>query len=729
MIQPDLMKKTILLAVFLFINFHIAIGQTEYEVVRGIYLKANPDTYADDLMLIPAGKIIKKDLISDYPFIRITYNGEVGYVSINDLKVYSKPEKKEEITNKKDTTKIQYPINEPPKETEVNGNLWLEKLWFFRYILLAITGILISLLIWRFAYIVLKEKAELKAGEEALERKRLERERQEEIVRQKRERERKEYLETQSSERERQAEIERQRRERERKEYLETQSSERERQAEIERQRREKERQEDLERLKDLTTSAANKVITDANLAKNIINNAKSDIFAINEIVDKGLTDSNKFVSNVSTALKSAKTKLERLKTNSDEIKLAAEKVQIKAINAIAEADAAKRGEASVRFAIDAKIAAEKAIISAATTLAEAKIIKEKSKNLRIDAEYINTEVNNAIKDEIKADEARKQAAIAKQNEEQAALSARVAETLRMKREAGLKTKQKELLVKPKPFKITFFDRIYEPSENTHNIFKSKIINDINVYSYTSYSLRNDVIEYGMTDFDKYFNEIKPYDKVQIYCYFNMRKHFFSSYAIFEAMFPELDNRIFKKNKNLIFIDLGCGPLTSGLGLAAVYKDKKDTEVIKMKYIGIDISVTMRKKAKEFATTNLFALTECTFLSSLGDLNLAKETAKFNSQNLFFIINACYLFASSTLDESLISNFVSQLQKLFPGCPIIFIFQNPDNEDRNKKYYKFKEKVKIYNIPFSEVKNIRYKNNPAATSLSEENVKFEILEL
>jgi hypothetical protein len=62
MIQPDLMKKIILLSVFLFVNFQIAIGQTKYEVVRGIYLKANPDTYADDLMLIPAGKIVKKDL-------------------------------------------------------------------------------------------------------------------------------------------------------------------------------------------------------------------------------------------------------------------------------------------------------------------------------------------------------------------------------------------------------------------------------------------------------------------------------------------------------------------------------------------------------------------------------------------------------------------------------------------------------------------------------------------
>jgi hypothetical protein len=62
MIQPDLMKKIILLSLFLFVNFQIAIGQTKYEVVRGIYLKANPDTYADDLMLIPAGKIVKKDL-------------------------------------------------------------------------------------------------------------------------------------------------------------------------------------------------------------------------------------------------------------------------------------------------------------------------------------------------------------------------------------------------------------------------------------------------------------------------------------------------------------------------------------------------------------------------------------------------------------------------------------------------------------------------------------------
>ena len=67
------MKKILLLSVFLFINFHIAIGQTEYEVVRGIYLKANPDTYADDLMLITAGKIVKKDITLFETLTFLTY--------------------------------------------------------------------------------------------------------------------------------------------------------------------------------------------------------------------------------------------------------------------------------------------------------------------------------------------------------------------------------------------------------------------------------------------------------------------------------------------------------------------------------------------------------------------------------------------------------------------------------------------------------------------------------
>jgi hypothetical protein len=204
------MKKTISLFIFILLFLHVSIGQT-FEVVKDIYLKANPDYYSDDLMMIPAGNIVKKNIASDYPFIRITYNGEVGYVSMNDLKIYINPEEK---TNTPDEPpeKPDKPSDEPPKipvepsdEPVVETIPWLERLWSYRYILLAITGILLILLFWRILYKAAKEKAELRAGEEVIERKRLERERQEELERQRRERER-------------QAELERQRRERERQE-------------------------------------------------------------------------------------------------------------------------------------------------------------------------------------------------------------------------------------------------------------------------------------------------------------------------------------------------------------------------------------------------------------------------------------------------------------------------------------------------------------------------------
>jgi hypothetical protein len=458
MIQPDLMKKTILLAVFLFINFQIAIGQTKYEVVRGIYLKANPDTYADDLMLIPAGKVVKKDLSSDYPFIRITYNGEIGYVSLNDLKV-SKPEEKAQQEKTPDIDPVPTPAPipppkpetgpKPPQETEVVTIPWLEMLWPYLYLLLIIPILFFLVLTW----ILIRKKSNLKAAKQSIEKATADIKEARAIVEATKSKiyEVIDVFDNYSgldsiitSVKASKVSADNSIRDIDKlaleinvtakvidavtstKEALEVRNS-----AEILKIKADtaikvatdkkiaigKEIDLCIGSLKNLTNSAANKAITDANLAKNIINNAKSDISTVNEIVDTGLTDSNKFVSNVSSALKSAKTKLERLKTNSDEIKLSAEKVQIKANNAISEANATSRGVASVRFAIDAKITAEKAIVSAAAALAEAKVIREKSENLRVEAEGIKIEVTNAIKEEIKTEEARKQAAIAKQNE------------------------------------------------------------------------------------------------------------------------------------------------------------------------------------------------------------------------------------------------------------------------------------------------------------------------
>jgi len=282
-----------------------------------------------------------------------------------------------------------------------------------------------------------------------------------------------------------------------------------------------------------------------------------------------------------------------------------------------------------------------------------------------------------------------------------------------------------------KPIVVRFHDKVFEPSANTLGIFDSKIISNLNAFvpPYTSFLLRKDVIKFGTCNFDEPFEGIKPYEKVQIYCYFNMRKHFFSSYAIYEALFPELENRIFGKNRKLFLIDIGCGPLTSGLGLAAVYYDKKVDKNIQMTYYGIDTSEAMRKKAKEFAGTSLLSSSKCNFHKKLNEIDLNKEIIDKKSQNLFFIINTSYLFASDSLEDAEIVSFISKLKSIFPAQPILFVFQNPDDVAKNKKYDRFKEKINILNTPFSEVRPIKYKNRPPLGDTSEEVVKFEILEL
>jgi hypothetical protein len=243
------MKKSIFLILFFLVCSNITAGQAYFEVIRGIYLKANPDAYADNLIFIPSGKIVKKDLSSDNPYIRITYNGEIGYVSMDDLKDYSKPIEsvKQDIKINIDTiTKPSDP--EPHDKTVVKPISWLETAWSFRFTLLVIVVVFSTLFIWLFIVRVIKEKAKLREGKENLDRQRVARERQDELDRQRVARERQDELDRQRVARERQDELDRQRMARERQDELDRQRMARERQDELDRQRVARERQDELDR-------------------------------------------------------------------------------------------------------------------------------------------------------------------------------------------------------------------------------------------------------------------------------------------------------------------------------------------------------------------------------------------------------------------------------------------------------------------------------------------------
>ncbi len=274
-------------------------------------------------------------------------------------------------------------------------------------------------------------------------------------------------------------------------------------------------------------------------------------------------------------------------------------------------------------------------------------------------------------------------------------------------------------------------EKVYVPSAITQQIFQDLIIDRINtsgyLQKYSNDEIRADILNYGRADFTEAYKDLTPYDRVQLYCYFNMRKHFFTTYAVYEKVFKTLNSNVFQKNKELVFIDFGCGPLTSGLALASLYYDNEN-EPISIRYIGIDIAESMLEKAKEFSETELFSPnSEFNFYSN-WDLVPDSVVAEITQNDSFVIFNASYLFASSSLDEISLASFVNKITSYLTK-KAYFVFQNPDRADRNEKYKKFKKYVS-HQIETSNTQRIYYKNNSNSTfEPSSEVVNYEILSL
>jgi hypothetical protein len=274
-------------------------------------------------------------------------------------------------------------------------------------------------------------------------------------------------------------------------------------------------------------------------------------------------------------------------------------------------------------------------------------------------------------------------------------------------------------------------DKVYVPSPVTQRVFQELIIDHIYTAGYfEKYSndeIRSDVLNYGRADFNQPYKDLNPYDRVLLYCYFNMRKHFFTTYAVYETIFKTLNNIVFKKSKNLVFIDLGCGPLTSAISLASLYYDYENKPIV-IRYIGIDIAEKMLVKAKEFAESELFSHNSQFSFYSNWDLVPDSLISEITQTNTFVIFNASYLFASSSLDETSLASFVNEISSRLMD-KAYFVFQNPDRADRNVKYKKFKRDIP-HEIETSDIQKIYYKNNSNSTfEPSSEIFNYEILSL
>lgn len=271
--------------------------------------------------------------------------------------------------------------------------------------------------------------------------------------------------------------------------------------------------------------------------------------------------------------------------------------------------------------------------------------------------------------------------------------------------------------------KTAFQKEFLVPAEN---IFNQNIISKP-TNKYTKNKQRNQILKQGRANFDMASDGLTPSQKVDLYCYHYFQMHFTSSYVFFQRE-KELILDLLAHDE-LYFVDIGCGPMTSGLAFSYwISQFAPDSE--NANYIGMDISSNMINKADQIVLADNFDLRFRT-IHLLTDKNKARTSLEDicdeNPQAL--IINYSFLFASESLN---VPDFIDFTTELHDAYPETFIFyQNPTLPDLNTKWNKYKNKLQYFKSKELYPTNIRYKFDDVLGSSNYPNptlnAKFDLL--
>ena len=276
--------------------------------------------------------------------------------------------------------------------------------------------------------------------------------------------------------------------------------------------------------------------------------------------------------------------------------------------------------------------------------------------------------------------------------------------------------------------------KIYEPSDFAGNLFDEKFLDYIRTHAdtqwheillgYNQMVIRNDIIKYGQAHFDDTYRNLSANDVVKLYSFFNMRKHYYSSLHLFERFSHIAD--FHGTNGRIKFIDVGCGPATSGIALVD-YLHTINGDTVSFDYFGVDYYRSMRQEAQYMMQNAVYENTNATFfMRSLGDIDFRDLE---NANSIF--INTCYLFASDSLNEEQLAKEVLNVKRSKRDVPFYILFQNTTDPAKNIKYRNFKRHLCYDREPMLKVNSwIRYNNRRNSLfKPTEELVYFEILEI
>ena len=188
---------------------------------------------------------------------------------------------------------------------------------------------------------------------------------------------------------------------------------------------------------------------------------------------------------------------------------------------------------------------------------------------------------------------------------------------------------------------------------------------------------RREILDRGRTNFDEPFNGLSPSDKVLIYCNHYMPMHLISSYHIFRVHSRFFTTHLTSARNNVVFIDFGCGPLTSGI---AFWAFARQSNII---YLGIDSSQAMQAKAQAVNQYGPFQ-NRGSFFSRFELISCHTQLTKLlgniisRDDKILIVFNFCYFLASRTLDISDLFDVMARIVREYSNHNMCMMNQNPD---------------------------------------------------
>ena len=246
----------------------------------------------------------------------------------------------------------------------------------------------------------------------------------------------------------------------------------------------------------------------------------------------------------------------------------------------------------------------------------------------------------------------------------------------------------------------------YRPSENLRRLFEDLAVKplsesrpDVAVNPSIMHALSRPVLGRGTTNFDASTGDYTPKDKVLLYCVYYMPMHLYSSYHFYTTTLIPLITA-----SNVIFVDFGCGPLTSGIAFwaASVASNLFTT------YIGIDSSETMQTKAREinqygFRPDRPEYRWETQFYPDVRFYRISdyihqltpvlEDNIMQSYGDTLIIFNFCYFLQSRTLDIGSLARVISDFVSQYGRYKFSIVYQDPIGDGFQQKWYRFKNQM------------------------------------